>query len=173
MNKFMSIAEKLSDFSPSLGHTYLPPNFNRRKTADSLNGQHSKENTPMPDSLNVPKKALTTSKNLHSVMNESLGISERYDEEYMDDYPVTGQPGNFHLATKGRVEANKLMVPPAVTRGPLTVPAKPAPLKTDIPPARKDSKSGKSPKTPGTAGIPKPKRKKSKAPATGSVSPTS
>ena len=91
----------------------------------------------------------------------------------MDENPITGQPGDFHLSTMGRKEKDKLMVP-AVAKAPTPASAKqslpPTPLKTDIPPARKGSKADKSPRTPG---MPKPKRRKSsKAQGSGGISPT-
>ena len=92
----------------------------------------------------------------------------------MDENPITGQPGEFHLSTTGRKEKDKLVVP-AAAKGPTTTPnAKqimtPTPLKTDIPPARKGSKADKSPRTPG---MPKPKRRKSsKVAGTGGITPT-
>lgn len=93
----------------------------------------------------------------------------------MDELPITGQPGDFHLSTTGRKEKDKLMVP-LVSKAPASLvdkgkPQTPA-LKTDIPPARKGSKVEKSPRTPG---MPKPKRRKSSKAAgagSGSVSPT-
>jgi mediator of RNA polymerase II transcription subunit 6 len=91
----------------------------------------------------------------------------------MDENPITGQPGDFHLSTTGRKEKDKLMVP-LPNKGSTTATGKPAPqppaLKTDIPAARKGSKSEKSPRTPGA---PKLKRRKSKAPmSAGGISPT-
>ena len=92
----------------------------------------------------------------------------------MDELPITGQPGDFHLATAGRMEKDKLTVPmtgkapTAAASNKPSAPSTPS-LKTDIPPARKGSKADKSPKTPG---IPKPKRRKSKALVSGGVSPT-
>lgn len=92
----------------------------------------------------------------------------------MDDNPITGQPGDFHLSTTGRKERDKLMVPATTRTATPTSSAKPSvqptSLKTDIPPARKGSKADKSPRTPV---MPKPKRRKStKAVGSGSISPT-
>jgi mediator of RNA polymerase II transcription subunit 6 len=95
----------------------------------------------------------------------------------MDENPIAGQPGEFHLSSTGRKETGKLAVPAAGAKGPLSTATKVAPvpptLKTDIPPARKGSKSKESPKTPGTGGPLKPKRRKSKAlVSAGGASPT-
>jgi mediator of RNA polymerase II transcription subunit 6 len=180
MNKFISTAASLPDFSPSLGHTYMPPPSSKgSKGSESQMSQLSKENTPMPDALSTAKKGLTSpdSSDYLSIrlLEESLQISLKYGDEYMDENPITGQPGDFHLSTTARKDKDRLLVP-APVKGPISTPAKsaatptPPSLKTDIPPARKGSKSEKSPKTPG-GGPPKPKRRKSKALNAGSMSP--
>ncbi len=184
LNKFIASAATLPDFSPSLGHVYLPPpTSNRLKTGESQLDQASKENTPLLDSLQNLKKPTssmpTSGSNYldNQLLEETINITLKYGDEYMDEIPITGQPGDFHLASTGRKDKDKLMVPVS-TRGPLqlvlskpTTPAPPPALKTNIPPERKNSKVEKSPKTPG---MPKPKRRKSKAPGVGSTatSPT-
>jgi mediator of RNA polymerase II transcription subunit 6 len=180
MNKFISTASSLPEFSPALGHTYMLPISNRLKATDSQLSQASKENTPLPDALPGAKKALPSSNSSNylssRLLQESLQLSLQYGDEYMDETPITGQPGDFHLSSMARKDKDKLMVP-APVNGPLSTPTKPTAtptppaLKTDIPPARKGSKSEKSPKTPG-GGPPKPKRRKSKALASGGLSPT-
>lgn len=169
LNKFISSAAALPDFSPALGHTYIPPpSASRLKSTESQLAQASKENTPLPDSLQS-KKPVTSSNSstfLSSrLLEETLNISMKYGDEYMDENPITGQPGEFHFSSTGRKEKDKLIVPATGVKGPLQTSAKatPAPpaLKTDILPARKGSKSKESPTKPG--GPPKPKRRKSKA----------
>ena len=180
LNKFMSTAANLPDFSPALGHRYMPPPSNRLKATESQLSQGSKEATPLPDALPASKKA-PSSTNINTsnyldvrLLEESLNITLKYGDEYMDENPITGQPGDFHLSTTGRKEKDKLMVPTATKALAATASAKPSgpptPLKTDIPPARKGSKADKSPRTPG---MPKPKRRKSsKAQGSGGISPT-
>jgi mediator of RNA polymerase II transcription subunit 6 len=180
VNKFMAAAAPLPDFSPALGHRYMPPPSNRLKATESQLAQGSKEGTPLPDALPGPKKAppaaYTNASNYLDIklLEESLNITLKYGDEYMDENPITGQPGDFHLSTTGRKEKDKLMVPASAKAPAPTTSAKPSapptPLKTDIPPARKGSKAEKSPRTPG---MPKPKRRKSsKAQGAGGISPT-
>lgn len=86
----------------------------------------------------------------------------------MDENPITGEPGAFHLSTTGRKEKDKLAVPKGLAVGKVA----PPPLKTiGIEEAPKKSKGEKTPtKSPGVKG---PKRRKSKAVnATGGMSPT-
>jgi len=170
LSKFITTAGALPDFSPALGHTYIPPTTaSRLKPTESQLGQTSKENTPLPDSLQS-KKSITSSNSstyLSSrLLEHTLDITLKYGDEYMDENPITGHPGEFHLSSTGRKEAGKLAVPAAGAKGPLSTATKaalaPPALKTDIPPTRKGSKSKESPKTPG-GGPPKPKRRKSKA----------
>jgi mediator of RNA polymerase II transcription subunit 6 len=170
----MSTAANLPDFSPALGHRYMPPPSNRLKATESQLNQGSKEATPLPGTLTDSKKASSANINASNyldvrLLEESLNITLKYGDEYMDENPITGQPGEFHLSTSGRKD--KLMVPTATkTPTPSAKPtAPPTPLKTDIPPARKGSKPDKSPRTPGTS---KPKRRKSKMQSTGSITPT-
>lgn len=181
LNKFISAAAALPEFSPALGHVYTqPPTGNRLKNGESQLSQGSKENTPLPESLQGPKKPLSSAPTTgteyldNRLLEETINISLKYGDEYMDEIPITGAPGEFHLSSTGRKDKDKLMVP-VITNRPTPVQSKPAtpappPLKTEIPPEGKNSKAEKSPKTPG---MPKPKRRKSKGLGLGSggVSP--
>ncbi|KIM95952.1 hypothetical protein OIDMADRAFT_205478 [Oidiodendron maius Zn] len=174
MNKFLSTASALPDFSPSLGYTYiLPSSSTRLKAIESQLGQASKEGTPVPEVPNSKKapSASNISNYLDTrLLEESLNIAMKYGDEYMDENPITGQPGDFHLSTTGR-DKDKLVMP--ISKDPVSVGGRPGgmpKLDTDIAPARKGSKSEKSPKTPG-GGIPKPKRRKSKALSAGGITP--
>jgi mediator of RNA polymerase II transcription subunit 6 len=181
LNKFISTASTLPNFSPALGHTYMPPPT-AKKAPESQISQTSKENTPMPDSLPGAKKVPATSASSSTYLNErlladSFRLSLQYGDEFMDENPITGQPGAFNLSTTGRKEKNKLAVP-AVANGPTlsqpktSAPPTPTPeLRAGVlPPVRKGSKGDKSPRTPG---MPKPKRRKSKAMGSaGTISPT-
>lgn len=96
----------------------------------------------------------------------------RYGDEYMDENPITGHPGDFHLSTTGRT-GNKPAVPTSA-KGPLQIQTKvsapPTPDPKSAEPLRKGSKGDKSPKV---AGMPKPRRRKSKGlNSAGGISPT-
>jgi mediator of RNA polymerase II transcription subunit 6 len=165
----------------------LPLNANRSKTSESHLAHASKENTPIPDSLSSAKKTSPSSVNTSTYLSsrllaESLDMTLRYGEEYMDENPITGHPGDFHLSTTGRKgrPGDALKVPPVTTKGlsqqsqakTNTAPPTPEAAKAAdiVPPVRKGSRGDKSPKTPG---MPKPKRRKSKAlSSAGGISPT-
>lgn len=96
---------------------------------------------------------------------ESFAIHTRYGGEYMDENPITGKPGEFHLSSTGRKDM-KLTVP--VIGGPAGAGVALPVLKTlpDNSPLGKDAKPEKA----GRAGAPpKPKRRKSKG---GSTTPS-
>jgi mediator of RNA polymerase II transcription subunit 6 len=131
----------------------------------------------MPDSQQSKKaEAITqTDEQLsNQMLADTINISLKYGDEYMDENLVTGQPGGFHLSKTGKKdqEKGKLAVPALAKPAASSKPVPPPALKTDIPPpAKKGIKVEKSPKTPG---VPKPKRRKSKAnvSAGGNASPT-
>jgi mediator of RNA polymerase II transcription subunit 6 len=173
MNKFLATASALPDFSPSLGHTYMPPPSSRLKAIESQLGQSSKEATPVPEALSSKKAPVSTNSSSYldnKLLEETLSISLKYGDEYMDENPITGQPGEFHLSTTGR-DKDKLAAPAIgkAAAGDGKAGAVPK-LDTDITPLRKGSKSDKSPKTPG-GGMPKLKRRKSKGLSAGGISP--
>ena len=97
------------------------------------------------------------------LVEESLGIQERYGGEYMNENPITGRPGEFHLSSTGR-KVN-LSAPKPV--GPLATKDNALPtLNTKVAGNNPLARNGKETKSPKAAGMPKPKRRKSKAGAT-------
>lgn len=109
-------------------------------------------------------------------MEEALHTHERYGTEYMDENPITGKPGDFHLTSTGRKAPPKstlslkeaaAALPALNTKGlgaagsnPLAKGAAAAAAANAV--GGVTGKETKSPKTPGTGGPPKPKRRKSK-----------
>jgi len=115
----------------------------------------------MPDAMAKVSSSASKSKNTgveSRFVLESLRIHDRYGGEYMDENPITGKPGEFHLSSTGRKEkppASK--APSALAQKAGALPA----LNTKVTenPLAKTGKETKSPKTPN---MPKPKRRKSK-----------
>lgn len=189
LNTFFSEASALPTFTPAAGHTYLPPTTPKPKPSfNSSFSQASKENTPVPDSVatQMLKKALPTNTSNTTYLNslllsESIRMSLQYGDEYMDDNPITGQPGDFHFTNTGRksqLDKGKLLVPTATKGSVNRLSAPPTPVvepkglgaadKQD----GKDKKASKGDKSPRTPGMPKPKRRKSKiGSAGGSTTP--
>lgn len=94
-------------------------------------------------------------KSLERLAEESFMIHMKYGGEYIDENPITGRPGEFHLTTTGRK-------PPQIakTDGPIRSINAPTTINTKID-DKKESKESKE-RTPKSTTAPKPKRKKSK-----------
>lgn len=96
------------------------------------------------------------------VAEESFMVHMRYGGEYIDENPITGRPGEFHLSSTGR----KPVPPPQISQqtgiGAMNGPT----INTKV----DDKKDGKE-KTPKSATMPKVKRRKSKL-NKGSAAPT-
>jgi mediator of RNA polymerase II transcription subunit 6 len=109
----------------------------------------------------APQKEINRTAVDSRLAEESLAIYLRYGDEFMDENPITGQPGSFHLSSTGRKD--KLSVPIGAKGAPLSLKDTPLPaLNTKVaaenPLARPGGKETKSPRS----GAPKPKRRKSK-----------
>ncbi|KAK7935106.1 hypothetical protein PG985_000601 [Apiospora marii] len=165
LSKCFPAADEATTWSPATGHEYrLPPAVTQTREPQTL---ASKEATPMPESQTSKGQAETKKTSQSTTLapqlaDQTWAIHMRFGGEYMDENPITGKPGDFHLSSTGRKEK---LQPPVLN--PLTIPAaadginkSPASAPGDKP--GKDGKSGdKTPKTP-TGGISKPRRKKSK-----------
>lgn len=112
LTKLLSTASSLPSFTPSLGHTYLPPVPKNPTPGSSLQAtQASKEGTPMPgggtplpatqETATTAKASKTTSdtglQGVH-MLAYSYDLSDRYANEYMDENPIVGEPGSFKLS---------------------------------------------------------------------------
>ena len=181
LTKMLSAASTLPDFTPALGHTYLPPTSKNPTPGSSFqNTQTSPVGTPIPTtSMTRPDAQETTSTKTSArskvidndvqssqLLATSFDLFLRYGNEYMDENPIVGEPGAFKLS---KARDSGLAASTAATQ-PVSQPFKastiakkvpPLELKTDIPPEkeRKGSGSAKSPTTPGAAKRKKERRK--------------
>ncbi|PHH60495.1 hypothetical protein CDD81_1626 [Ophiocordyceps australis] len=157
MAKALPAAEKARSWRAATGHVY-PPLPNTQSTSKHR-AQTSKENSPTAD---APKSASASRNNdeasLERAAEEAFMIHMRYGGEYIDENPITGRPGEFHLSSTGRKAV--LPPPPPKTDQPLGMGAMngPAPINTKL----EDRRDSKTDKTPKSATHPKPKRRKSK-----------
>ncbi|KAL6691551.1 MED6 mediator subfamily complex component domain-containing protein [Trichoderma pleuroticola] len=152
--KALPAAEAARKWRPSTGHVYqLPTNQSSTKPKP----QESKEETPVLDETGKPLSAVAKhdAPFMDRVAEESFMIHLRYGGEYIDENPITGKPGDFHLSSTGR----KPVLPPqgAAPTG-ISAMSGPPMLNTKL----DDKKDGRPDKTPKSATMPKLKRKKSK-----------
>ncbi|KAK1778394.1 MED6 mediator sub complex component-domain-containing protein [Copromyces sp. CBS 386.78] len=194
ITKTLPIVDQVSDWAPAVGRRYITPS--QPSTGAGAGSSTtiytaSRTATPLPEGLpsatatNKPgatKTGGTTNDPILDslLMEEALLTHERYGTEYMDENPITGKPGEFHLTSTGRKaqQTNKnggsgaftlkeaaAALPALNTKGlgaagsnPLAKGAAAAAAANAV-----AGKETKSPKTPGgVGGPPKPKRRKSK-----------
>lgn len=102
------------------------------------------------------KKAASASSTLDRLAEESFAIHMKHGSEFVDENPITGRPGEFHLSSTGRKDKASTTTAGGAQTGKAGAAAAPA-LNTKV--GEDPKKGGKSPKTPT---MPKPKRRKSK-----------
>ena len=145
-------ADGIQKWSPALGHTYQTP---ASTTAERTRTLESKEETPAPEGLGKTSNATHKSSVVGPdtrLAEESFAIHMRYGGEYMDENPITGRPGEFHLSSTGRKDkAPAPATKPAAAES--KTPAENSPLAKDGKPEKKSAPA-------------KPKRRKSKVGAT-------
>ncbi|KAK4082846.1 uncharacterized protein Triagg1_1736 [Trichoderma aggressivum f. europaeum] len=152
--KALPAAEAARKWRPSTGHVYQLP---ASKSSTKPKPQESKEDKPVLDEAGKPlsEVAKHDAPFMDRVAEESFMIHLRYGGEYIDEIPITGKPGEFHLSSTGR----KPVLPPqgAAPTG-ISAMSGPPMLNTKL----DDKKDGRPDKTPKSATMPKLKRKKSK-----------
>ncbi len=160
MSKVLPTADSARTWTPSLGSVYRPS----PTTATQPQGAPTEKTAPAKGE--APKvKNNTLETELERLAEDSFIRHLKYGGDYIDEKPITGQPGNFHVASTGRKE--KPAKPPTL------------PTKTDGisglglqgPATAKNGKEGKkAEKSPRPPNAPKPRRRKTK---TGSATPAS
>ncbi|KAL6807032.1 MED6 mediator subfamily complex component domain-containing protein [Trichoderma sp. SZMC 28013] len=152
--KALPAAEAARKWRPSTGHVYQLP---ASQSSTKPKPQESKEEKPVLDEAGKPLSAVAKhdAPFMDRVAEESFMIHLRYGGEYIDEIPITGKPGEFHLSSTGR----KPVLPPqgAAPTG-ISAMSGPPMLNTKL----DDKKDGRPDKTPKSATMPKLKRKKSK-----------
>ena len=170
--KALPAAESARKWHPAVGNTYRQPAT--QSTAKTVaKALESREDTPMPDSIanaaNAGKphegtSAALASKDDESSMErraeEAFRIHMRYGGDYIDENPITGRPGEFHLSSTGRKPA----LPPHLGKqtgiGMLNGPT--LGMGTKVGEERRDGKTGDGVKAHKGSATQKPKRRKSR-----------
>ncbi|KAF7718702.1 Uncharacterized protein PECH_001482 [Penicillium ucsense] len=116
ISRLMKTASTLPIFTPTTGHTYLPPTA-RANEPGQQPAQQSKENTPMPDATQPSGAETQTSSKANLGVSagsssyqdtrnlaEAFSLFKRYGDEFMDEHPLTGEPGSFILSRAGETD---------------------------------------------------------------------
>ncbi|PLB49496.1 para-aminobenzoate synthase [Aspergillus steynii IBT 23096] len=114
LTSLLKTASTLPTFTPSHGHTYLPPV--PKSTDPGVPSQQSKENTPLPEADPnknplVGGQASNASSGLQDTITlaESFALLSQFGDEFMDESPLVGEPGSFILSKSG--DADRLGAP--------------------------------------------------------------
>ncbi|KAL9132001.1 MAG: hypothetical protein Q9217_000211 [Psora testacea] len=183
LNKLLSTASTLPDFTPALGHTY--PSLTSKHTTPAASfhtAQPSKEGTPLPSggtprpdsqdtasikSLSAPKLVGDSDYQDLRMLAESWDLSTRYGNDYMDENPIVGEPGSFKLSRSRDLALSPYTSTTTSSPQPFKASAKKgtAPtIKTDFPTEKEKKGTPGSAKSPVTLGTKDKKgRRKSKA----------
>lgn len=184
LSRLMKTASTLPSFTPSYGHTSMPP-LARAAESGQQASQQSKENTPMPDAAppstadtQTSSKAglgiSTTSSSYQDTRSlaEAFSLFTRYGDEFMDETPLVGEPGSFIMSRVGgqsdraAVKTTTKAGPGATTSTTSTTTGTPSgpPGRASTPQVRVDTPGKASDKSssPPSSGETKGKRKKSR-----------
>lgn len=183
LNKVVDIANDLPRYTPSIGYHYFPQSTKRPNTTGSVAGSPSRSRegsvapggdapsvrsgSVLPDAK-LPASATTSNLNEARLMRDSLMMAIQHGDEYTDENPLSGEPGNFKFATstaavkKRRADEEAAAAKARAEKQSNTTSRAASPEKAPTPPAvfteaKTTSKSEKSGKTGG-----KIKRRKSK-----------
>lgn len=123
LSKVTEIANKNPIFTPALGYTYYPPTASlSAPAAQTPAAQSSRETSVAPSQSNTAAAleggsqsqpgstngAQATDARGSFALFESFQMMMRYGDEYMDENPLRGEPGNFTFsATKERLRAKQ------------------------------------------------------------------
>lgn len=105
LDKMANTASNLPVFSASYGHSYFHQSQKSTVAIPPADGQQSKVGTPMPEGQGLlGQEAGMTAEEAEQrsderILRAALNMTMQYGEQYYDDAPLIGEPGNFRLAT--------------------------------------------------------------------------
>ncbi|KAK5941711.1 Mediator of RNA polymerase II transcription subunit 6 [Knufia obscura] len=105
LDKMTNAASDLPVFSASNGYSYFRQGQKATATVNAAEGQQSKAGTPMPGSRgSIGHEPETTAEEAEQrseerILRAALSMTMQYGEQYYDDAPLVGEPGNFRLGT--------------------------------------------------------------------------
>ncbi|CAI4216848.1 unnamed protein product [Parascedosporium putredinis] len=152
MSKILPAADSVRTWTPSLGHVYRQP------SATNKLEDISTEKSPAAKEEGSKTKDTSLETELQRLAEESFFRHLKYGGDYIDERPITGQPGNFHVASTGRIE--KPVKPPTLPNKVEGIGGLGLPSPTVGKLAKEGKKDGKPEKSPRPPNMPKLKRRK-------------
>jgi len=172
VDEIVSTASELPHFSATHGHTYLRPGQKATATVATVaEGQQSKVGTPLPETAGLVSREATATDQVteqqsdEPTLREALRKTMAFGQQYYDDAPLIGEPGNFRYnRAKDPVQGLKVAEASQATKSGVTsravTPIPPQAVKLTSQPA---SPNGVTRSFEHEEAKPKPKRKKSMA----------
>ncbi|KAF2156232.1 MED6-domain-containing protein [Myriangium duriaei CBS 260.36] len=129
LSKFMDHAAPLPVYSPATGYSWLPPAEAKAAAKSQQNSNTSREGSVAPDassqlssSLDAAAGAPVSSTSALDprddlLLEQSLRLTLAYGDEYMDENPLRGEPGNFVFThTKDHLKAKQAQAEAAAAK---------------------------------------------------------
>jgi mediator of RNA polymerase II transcription subunit 6 len=124
LNDFYKEAADMQYFTPATGYSYLPPVQKPTTTSGALDSaRQSRAGTPLPESQSQSqarssaKSAVSeqqqgtadlTSLEDDAMLMQSFQATIKYGDEFMDENPLIGEPGNFQFrSTQSQVQSQQ------------------------------------------------------------------
>ncbi|KAF2083878.1 MED6-domain-containing protein [Saccharata proteae CBS 121410] len=111
LSKFFSLASSLPIYTSGRGYTYLPTTTTTTRTSatdSSLSRRSSRAGSPIPENSSQTLSSSGNDTNASAMstsiaaLRDSFRSFAKYGSEYIDENPLTGEPGSFKLATTAR-----------------------------------------------------------------------
>ncbi|KAG5932596.1 hypothetical protein E4U53_001255 [Claviceps sorghi] len=155
--KALPAAESIRKWRPSTGHVYhLPANQPGPAKTQEPSPPTNQGATPGKQAQTQTQARKNDELHLERSAEEAFLVHMRYGGEYIDENPITGRPGEFHLSSTGRKAVPLLPKKmPETGMGAMNGPATAAKVEAG-------KKETKGPKTPKSATTPRMKKKKAR-----------
>ncbi|KAL5121500.1 Mediator of RNA polymerase II transcription subunit 6 [Pleosporales sp. CAS-2024a] len=136
LQQIAELSQSMTHWSPATGYSYFPPSYDVPKAAETASriGSPTLPPTELDPTDAVAAQAAepaeSTTDFSDALFMQSLLLTNRYGDEYMDENPLRGEPGQFVFTnTRNAVdERNKAQEQSSHTA------SQPAPLKADTRP---------------------------------------
>ena len=105
LDKMANTASDLPTFSASYGHSYFRQGQKSTAALPRVDGPQSKTETAMPGGRGSPDQEASVTveeaaqRSDERILRAALNLTMQYGQQYYDDAPLVGEPGNFRFAT--------------------------------------------------------------------------
>lgn len=127
LSKFMEKTASLPTFEPATGYSWLSPEAkvsikSQQTSANSREGSVAPESTQLSSAMDIDGRQPATTAGPTDprddlLLEQSLRLTMAYGDEYMDENPLRGEPGNFVFThTKDHLKAKQAQAEAAAAK---------------------------------------------------------